>query len=478
MTDFDLTPTDMQAVKAFDSGYLNTKGANYYRQGEYGKAIDYYRLAAAMGNNNAISNLGYCYLYGRSIVPNLSMALAYFDLAYQKGNPDAAYKLGDIYENPKWGLVDKELSLYYYQQAIKLITDKSLYELGDLSWYDELKQFPSLCFAFGRALLPQGALLTDIDLAFQFLKFAQEGYENEISNGSLIYQNQLESVKKMLTDEVFTEMSWEDDDDFICSGCNSDSELLRLAKVTFESWGQEYSYLCDDESIEEGHRVLVPVGDYYDEKIATIKEIYFAKASELDFPVHRLKEVIKRYSSFDKARVSKTIENLELNGRCLDLTAGKVNIAPEESYDYLKTPMGNFWLELNQSPLPMKVSQTFIDNERYTVDYGLKIFPTESQFEDFVSLELCSDFDVSLSRYIDIISDERVYGSTWESDGIQFGITASESYEEENEVDFKVDSQVPYYADWGNDYATQYRFNLAWKSYQSDDDLSVYFYTT
>lgn len=476
MTDFDLTPTDMQAVKAFDSSYLNTKGANYYRQGEYGKAIDYYRLAAAMGNNNAISNLGYCYLYGRSIVPNLSMALAYFDLAYQKGNPDAAYKLGDIYENPKWGLVDKELSLYYYQQAIKLITDKSLYELRDLSWYDELKQFPSLCFAFGRALLPQGALLTDIDLAFQFLKFAQEGYENEISNGSLIYQNQLESVKKMLTDEVFSEMSWEDDDDFICSGCNSDSELLRLAKVTFESWGQEYSYLCDDESIEEGHRVLVPVGDYYYEKIATIKEIYFAKASDLDFPVYRLKEVIKRFSTFDKAKVEKITSVLELTGRCLDLTVKNAKIAPEEAYDYLKTPMGLFWLEWNSQPISMKVIQMVRHLSSYDVSYAISLKPIVDNLPPFENFTLCTNFDIDAAQLINSESDEDGWGYTWKKDGWHFGIAGIESREYADELTLKDKEIIPSYEKWRKEYVDHYGFNLVWKVYESDEDFSVPYY--
>ena len=73
-----------------------------------------------------------------------------------------------------------------------------------------------------------------------------------------------------------------------------------------------------------------------------------------------------------------------------------------------------------------------------------------------LELELCADFDIDASRWIDVLSDENVWGNTWEMNGLQFGITAGESPEFE-------------------DY---YGFSLAWKKYESDSDLSIDFYTT
>lgn len=87
----------MNAVSLEDSNYINGKGAKLYCGGRYKSAVEYYRLAAAMGNVQATANLGYCYLYGRDIEPNLSLAIAYFKIASVNDNIDAAYKLGDIY---------------------------------------------------------------------------------------------------------------------------------------------------------------------------------------------------------------------------------------------------------------------------------------------------------------------------------------------------------------------------------------------
>ena len=76
-----LTKADMEAVRRGDSNYLLNKGANYYMQKDFENAVGYYQLASSMGNVQALSNLGYCYLYGRSVEPNRDLAIAYFDLA-------------------------------------------------------------------------------------------------------------------------------------------------------------------------------------------------------------------------------------------------------------------------------------------------------------------------------------------------------------------------------------------------------------
>ena len=120
---FELTATDRTAVDRGDSNYINNKGAALYREGTYAQAVEYYRLAAAMGNIHAVSNLGYCYLYGRDTEPDTQLAIAYFKTAAAGGDVDAAYKLGDIYSRDKWGLKDPEMSVYYYRMAASFIID-------------------------------------------------------------------------------------------------------------------------------------------------------------------------------------------------------------------------------------------------------------------------------------------------------------------------------------------------------------------
>lgn len=62
------------AIENNDSNKILTAGADYYRDEDYENAFKYYNLAASMGNKQAMSNLGYCYLYGRSIEKDEEMA--------------------------------------------------------------------------------------------------------------------------------------------------------------------------------------------------------------------------------------------------------------------------------------------------------------------------------------------------------------------------------------------------------------------
>ena len=78
-----------------------------------------------MGDMNAVSNLGYCYLYGRDIEQNTSLAIAYFKTAAENGVIDAMYKLGDIYSSDKWNVKDVELSLYYYNMRYFICSEKT-----------------------------------------------------------------------------------------------------------------------------------------------------------------------------------------------------------------------------------------------------------------------------------------------------------------------------------------------------------------
>ncbi len=208
----ELSAADYKAIERNDSRYLNSKGANYYREGQYSLAASYYHLAGSMGNSDALSNLGYCYLYGRHTEPNLSLAIAYFKLAAQKGNIDATYKLGDIYGSVKWGIQDIELSIYYYRLAVSNLLDEPLEALHDISWCHSLQNYPSLCLALGKAMLVGGQLFVNIDLAYQFLMFAQKGYEIELQNKGHYYQSAYEQVLKLLEDPQFDGIrnKWDD----------------------------------------------------------------------------------------------------------------------------------------------------------------------------------------------------------------------------------------------------------------------------
>lgn len=204
-----LTQADYKAIDLGDSNYINSKGVNNYVDGVYYKAVEYYHLAAAMGNVDATSNLGYCYLYGRDIDQNTSLAIAYLTIAANKGSIDGAYKLGDIYSRDKWIEPDKELSIYYYRMAVSRILEED----EQIIWNDELLRYPSLCFAMGREHLPEGSLPTNLHASYQFLLQAKKGYENDIANGQLFYKKAYENVLEYLERPEFLDIKDKYDDE-------------------------------------------------------------------------------------------------------------------------------------------------------------------------------------------------------------------------------------------------------------------------
>ena len=211
--DFILTAADYNAISLNDMHFINNKGAALYKEDTYYESVEYYRLASAMGDSHATSNLGYCNLYGRSIEQNLSLAIAYFKIAAMKKDVDAAYKLGDIYGSDKWGIKDSEISVYYYTKAAEFLTGSDsvycdVYDCRDLQIY------PSLCFALGREMLPGGNMSTDIETAYQYLKHAEIGYERELANGGNMYKNAYSGVVKLIEDNIFDDIREKYDDLF------------------------------------------------------------------------------------------------------------------------------------------------------------------------------------------------------------------------------------------------------------------------
>lgn len=198
-----LTNADKISIDLNDSNYINNKGAKLYKPESYAESVEYYRLATAMGNTHSISNLGYCYLYGRGIKADLSLAIAYFKIAIKYRDVDAAYKLGDIYGSDKWGVKDKELAIYYYRMAASFVIDEEWENEYAIAYNTELQNYPSLCFELGRELSIGGDMYTDIDTSYQFLKHAEIGYERELMNGNTMYQKSSEGVMKLLNSNQF-----------------------------------------------------------------------------------------------------------------------------------------------------------------------------------------------------------------------------------------------------------------------------------
>lgn len=253
---------------------------------------------------------------------------------------------------------------------------------------------------------------------------------------------------------------------------------LNIVVVEFQEGGNGYTYICDDPTIHVGHAVIVPTGKENTEKTALVVQKYHALPKDITFPVEKLKHVIRRYTDFDPLTSTIVCVNIVKHGRILDTCLKKINVNSKQIYNVIKTPLGHFWLELNGVPIPMKITQIQARDKKYQVDGAFYIKPAKVNYRKFFTLELCADFDIDASRWIDVLSDENVWGNTWELNGLQFGITAGESPEFEDEVVARKYSRIPLYYDWHTEFEDYYGFSLAWKKYESDSDLSIYFYTT
>lgn len=165
-----LTRADKEAIKMGNAGYILNKGAEAYRNEDYKEAIEYYHLASTMGSDIATSNLGYCYLYGRNIEANVDLAISYFELA------------ANILIGCDWSKEDA------------------------IAFTEELEEYPSLCYALARELMPGGNMKTSLDEAYQFLLHAEQGFVHEILNGATYYKKNLNKVTALLQDDIFDEI--------------------------------------------------------------------------------------------------------------------------------------------------------------------------------------------------------------------------------------------------------------------------------
>ena len=183
-----------EAIEEKDSDMLNSEGADFYNQGDYNKAKAYYELAAAMGNDTAMSNLGYIYMYGREVPVDYTIAYGYFKLSAEKGNIEANYKLGNLYQSGKGVEENIETALEYYGKALNLIEEKNISK----------EEYPSVYFTLAKEMMPNGNKEQDLDKAYEYLQIAVKGYNHLIEDeGANHYKKVYEEAKTLLESEIF-----------------------------------------------------------------------------------------------------------------------------------------------------------------------------------------------------------------------------------------------------------------------------------
>ena len=254
------------------------------------------------------------------------------------------------------------------------------------------------------------------------------------------------------------------------------SKELNFCNVRFFPNDKEYVYYCPDESIEKYDWIEAPVGKKSHLKEAQVTEVFKRQANKPPFPLEKIKKVERKLSTRNE-KIIETNNSLISEGVICDLSVTNDVINSKQAYDILKTPIGNFWLELNGSPIKISIASHYPNNDdEYYVEASYYIKPLNPDFEKFKSLTICSDIDLRSARLIDNLGGEHKEGYNWQIDNIDLGIVAHPYSYLEQEVS-ETPVGLPYYVEWIEKYKELYGFTVAWKYFVSDEDLSVWFNT-
>ena len=72
---------------------------------------------------------------------------------------------------------------------------------------------------------------------------------------------------------------------------------------------------------------------------------------------------VERKTIYYKRKNNRNQKQLIREGIICDLSKAKDAINSKQAYDILKTPIGNFWLELNGSPIKISIGSHYPNND-------------------------------------------------------------------------------------------------------------------
>ena len=150
------------------SDELLNQGAKAYQSETpegFRTAVRYYLESASLGNGQAMTNLGYCYTYGRGVTNNPAEGFRYFVQAAKLGNPEAIMKVADAYQCGQFVKKDEIRAFQFYRKLFQ-----HLREMG------ELMDYPEVCLRLGRCYLEGKGTEADLRQARRFLVLAVHGY--------------------------------------------------------------------------------------------------------------------------------------------------------------------------------------------------------------------------------------------------------------------------------------------------------------
>ncbi len=116
-------------------GNLYANGAGV--ETDYNRAIEYYQRAAELGDAKAFYNIGVFYQYGMGVKPDIGQAVEYYEKAAMLDDSVACVLLGSLYQYGEWVEQDIGKAAEYYQKAVDLGDTSVCYTLGAMYYSGE-----------------------------------------------------------------------------------------------------------------------------------------------------------------------------------------------------------------------------------------------------------------------------------------------------------------------------------------------------
>ena len=122
--------------------------------------MHWYRKAEEAGEIIAMTNLGYCYYYGRDTAVDMKKAYQYFTKAAMFGERGALYKVGDMYLNGYFVRKDEPAAFHLYLKCYQ-----SFDEIEDTNDEDV---YSGVCLRLARCLYEGIGAMKNLDAASDF----------------------------------------------------------------------------------------------------------------------------------------------------------------------------------------------------------------------------------------------------------------------------------------------------------------------
>ncbi|UXS45394.1 hypothetical protein [Staphylococcus delphini] len=245
------------------------------------------------------------------------------------------------------------------------------------------------------------------------------------------------------------------------------NKLLPFCHVRFSPYKKVYTYYNPEQNLSPWEWVLVPVGKNDIEREAQVIKAFKSPAHQPPISLNKVKSVLQKLPSLAD-EVSETLNELLEKGRVCNLSSKKNLVDLKDPYDVLKTPLGHFWLELNNQPIQMSINAIYPKRNTILFVEGVyQIKPYSHEFEDFQHLKICTDVNIRKARYIDRFGDNINDGARWQIGKYELGIAARVTECVKSDVK-AIAMKIPYYFKWNKKHKEMYGFTVVWQYCKSD----------